>query len=41
MNAFEGELAVKLHTKDVEVGARANRNPIEDKNHYMVRVHSP
>ena len=24
---FEGELAVKLHVKDVEVGTSSNRNP--------------
>ena len=28
---FEGELAVKLHAKDVEVGTGSDRNPIQDK----------
>ena len=28
---FEGELDVKLHSKDVEVGTSSDRNPREDR----------
>ena len=37
---FEGELAVKLHTKVVVVGTSANGNPRQDLV-TMGRVHSP
>ena len=37
---FEGELAVKLHTKDVEVGTSSDRNPRQDQV-TVGRAHSP
>ena len=37
---FEGELAVKLHAKDVEVVTSSDRNPRPDKV-TIGRVHSP
>ena len=37
---FEGELAVKLHAKDVEVGTSLDRNPRQDQV-AMGRAHGP
>ena len=37
---LDGELAVKLHAKGVEVGTSENGNPRQDKV-IMGRVHSP
>ena len=37
---FKGELAVKLHTKDVEFETRSDRNPRQNQV-TMGRVHSP
>ena len=37
---FEGELAVKLHAKNVEVGTSSDRNPRQDQV-TMGRTHSP
>ena len=36
---FEGEPAVKLHAKNIEVGTKANGNPRQDQV-TMERVHS-
>ena len=37
---FEGELPVKLHAKDVEVGTGSDRNPRKDQV-TMGRAHNP
>ena len=39
---FKGDLAVKHHAKDIEVGTSSNGNPRQDQvTMTMGRVHSP